>query len=73
VVVETQQDDGKDAPLLIRELLAGGRQVFVLEDDFNPVILRKVLAGFDITRVPESQARIVAVRNPPTSFSSSRR
>ena len=35
VIVQTEVDDGKDAPVLIRELLASGRRVFVLEDGFS--------------------------------------
>ena len=51
VILDARGDEGADAPILIRELHARKRRVFVLQSGFKPDVLSGVLAGWDVVRV----------------------
>ena len=50
VILDARADEGKDAPILIRELLGRNRRVFVLEDGFPGEVLSGVLSGWQVCR-----------------------
>ena len=65
VILDARADEGKDAPILIRELLALNRRVFVLENGFPGDVLRDVLAGWHATRIVSPGMRLVELRARP--------
>jgi hypothetical protein len=62
VVLDAQADDGKDAPVLIRELLAKNRKVFVLENGFPAEVLDRVLSGLHGVPVEHRDLRLFELR-----------
>ena len=52
VILDARADEGKDAPLLIRELLHRNRRVFVLQSGFPGDVLSGVLAGWHVVGRP---------------------
>ena len=61
VILDARADEGKDAPLLIGDLLNRGRRVFVLEDGFPPDVLRQVVGGFQFQPVRHGSLRLLAL------------
>ncbi len=65
VIVDPWVDDGADAPVLVRELLATGRRVFVIRTQMPDDVLERVLAGVAVEPVaPPSELDIVELRLP---------
>ncbi len=62
VILDAWADEGKDAPRLIRELLARGRRVQVLEDGIPASVLAHVTAGLQVTPVTNQGLRLVELR-----------
>ena len=54
VILDAHADEGKDAPTLIRELLARHRRVFVLQDGFPKDVLSRVLVGWRVVWLPRT-------------------
>jgi len=62
VVLDAWTDDGRDAPGLIRELLARERTVYVLEEGFTAKQLDRLVAGLHPTRVEQAPVPILELR-----------
>ena len=62
VVLDLWADDGKDAPVLIRELLAQGRRVMLLEFGIPPSVLAHVTAGFQVRHFTHRGLRLIEIR-----------
>ena len=62
VVLDAWSDDGRDAPGLIRELLATRRKVFLLEEGFTAQDLEQLTGGFNPTRVQQGAVPILELR-----------
>ena len=60
VIIDAHADDGKDAPILIRELLDKQRPVFVFKDGFPPMMLDRILDGLHAVPVSDSVLRVRA-------------
>jgi hypothetical protein len=54
IILDTQADEGRDAPKLIQALLAQNRRVFFLESGFPPDVRARALAGVKLVRLPET-------------------
>ena len=65
VILDAHADDGDDAPLLIRELLARGRRVFLLRTGFPDEVLARVCVGLDVAMVPGQEGKIAELRASP--------
>jgi hypothetical protein len=64
IVVDPWVDDGADAPVLVRELLAAGRRVFVIRTQMPEDVLERVLAGLVVEPVASpSELEIVELRS----------
>ena len=66
VVLDAHADDGQDAPMLIRELLARNRRVFVLQDGVPHAMLPNLFDGWEVVRKTLPGATIVELRAPST-------
>jgi hypothetical protein len=62
VILDVRGDEGVDAPMLIAELLAHKRRVFVIQSGFSPPMLSRVLAGWDVMRVAGPGVDVVELR-----------
>lgn len=62
VILDAWADEGKDAPVLIRELLSRNRRVFALEEGFSQGDLERVGAGFKSTTVRNSHLPMLELR-----------
>lgn len=73
VILDAHADEGRDAPMLIRELLARDRRVFVLRDGFPAAVLSRVLAGWLVVptsdAVPLPRTDVVELRAAPAEES----
>jgi hypothetical protein len=67
VILDMRADDGKDAPMLIRELLGRGRKVFLLQDGAPSELLSRVRAGWEVVRIPNPGTHMVELRMPSPS------
>jgi len=67
VILDVHGDDGKDAPILIQELLRRGRRVFLLEDGFPGQILSAVRAGWQVVPIANPGTEFVELRAPSSS------
>jgi hypothetical protein len=65
VILDARADEGKDAPILIRELLERHRRVFVLESGFPGHVLSDVLAGWQRVRIERPGTQLVELRAFP--------
>jgi hypothetical protein len=65
VILDARADEGKDAPLLIRELLARNRRVFVLEHEFPGHVLFEMLAEWHVVRILTPGMRLVELSARP--------
>lgn len=65
VILDARADEGKDAPLLIRELLARHRRVFVIESGFPAEVLSGVLAGWQVVPIVRPGTQLVELRVRP--------
>jgi hypothetical protein len=65
VILDAHADEGADAPVLIRELLAQDRRVFVLRSGFSSHVLSRVLSGWVV--VPLSGTEVVELLAAPAS------
>jgi hypothetical protein len=63
VILDTRADAGKDAPMLIDELLAQQRRVFVIHSNFPRDVLSRVLEGRVVVPLPASG--VVELRAAP--------
>jgi len=63
VILDVHADDGKDAPILIRELLRRGRTVFLLESGFPGETLRSVRAGWQVVPIANPGTPLVELRS----------
>lgn len=62
VILDVRADDGKDAPMLIRELLGRGRRVFLLNEGFSSVLLARVTEGLAMVPVARARMQLVELR-----------
>ena len=62
VILDVRADDGKDAPGLIRELLARQRRVFLLKDGLSAEILERLSAGLRTMPVQNSVLPLLELR-----------
>jgi hypothetical protein len=67
VILDMRADDGKDAPMLIRELLGRGRKVFLLQDGAPGELLSRVRAGLHVVRIVNPGTHMVELRMPSPS------
>ena len=67
VILDARADEGKDAPILIRELLGRGRRVFLLQDGFPGEVLSRVRAGWEVVRIANPGTILVELRMPSPS------
>ena len=65
VILDARADEGRDAPILIGELLTRNRRVFVLENGFPGEVLRGVLSGRQVMRVGHPGSSLVELRASP--------
>ena len=65
VILDARADEGKDAPILIGELLSRNRRVFVLQNGFPGEVLRGVLSGRQVMRVGHPGSSLVELRASP--------
>ena len=65
VILDVWADEGKDAPTLIRELLARGRRVLLLEDSIPEFVLTRVTAGLQVTPLQHQSLRLVELSLGP--------
>ncbi len=65
VILDAHADEGKDAPMLIRELLARGRRVFVVQAGFPGEVLSRVLAGWKVVPLARPGAAVLELRPRP--------
>jgi hypothetical protein len=65
VILDAHADEGADAPMLIRELLARQRRVFVLQDGFPQDVLSRVLAGSRVVWLPRTGLLELRVASEP--------
>ena len=63
VILDARGDEGKDAPLLIGELLARNRRVFVLQNQFPSEVLFGVLEGWQVVPIVSPGMRLVELRH----------
>jgi hypothetical protein len=63
VVVDAHADGGESTSVLIRELLAKGRRVFVLEGGFPEGMVQEISAGLKATPVPGATAQFLELRS----------
>jgi hypothetical protein len=64
VILDAHADEGKDAPLLIRELAARGRRVFVLQTGLPDDVLTLLSTGRDVVLVTRQGPRVQELRIP---------
>jgi hypothetical protein len=62
VVLDARADEGMDAPVLIHQLLARGRRVFILRDGFPPAMLSHVVAAIDAVPVSAAGGSLMELR-----------
>jgi hypothetical protein len=62
VILDAAADDCRDAPMLIRQLLAANRKVFVVEEGFSPENLDRMQSGLESSRRTESPLRILQMK-----------
>ena len=62
VILDVNGDNGETAPVLIRELLAAGRRVYLNADNFPADILARVTAGLRATPVDHQRLRLLELR-----------
>jgi len=62
VILDASADECKDAPVLIRELLAMKRKVFVLDEGFTKENLERLRSGLDTIAMPNRTLSIFQVR-----------
>jgi hypothetical protein len=62
VILDAAADDCRDAPVLIRQLLATNRKVFVVEEGFSLENLHRMQSGLESSRRTESPLRILQVK-----------
>jgi hypothetical protein len=67
VILDMRADDGKDASVLIRELLGRGRRVFLLQDGVPGDVLARVRAGWQVVRIANPGTQLVELRLPSLS------
>jgi hypothetical protein len=65
VILDAHADEGKDAPMLIRELLARNRRVFVIQAGFPGDVLSRVLAGWKVVPIARPGAAVLELRPRP--------
>jgi hypothetical protein len=65
VILDAHADEGKDAPILIQELLGRGRRVFLLQNGFPGEVLRGVLSGWQVVPIEKTGAHLVELRASP--------
>jgi hypothetical protein len=63
VVVDAHADGGQSTSVLIKELLAKGRRVFVLEGGFPEGMVQKISEGLKATPVPSPTAQFLELRS----------
>ena len=67
VILDARADEGKDAPILIGELLGRDRKVFLLQDGFPGEALSRVRAGWDVVRIANPGTILMELRRPSPS------
>jgi hypothetical protein len=65
VILDARADEGKDAPILIRELLDRNRRVFVLQSGFPGEVLHRVLSGWQVVRIVHPGVDLVELLASP--------
>ena len=65
VILDARADEGKDAPILIRELLDRNRKVFVLLSGFPGKVITEVLAPWEVVRIKRLGTQLVELHAPP--------
>ncbi|MGH9385431.1 MAG: hypothetical protein ACRD2N_14205 [Vicinamibacterales bacterium] len=62
VVLDVHADQGRDAPVLIDELLNSGRRVFLWQDGFPDELLKKTVSGVDATPARDASTPLLELR-----------
>jgi hypothetical protein len=61
VVIDVHPDEGRDAPMLIRELLGKGRRVFLLKDGFPVEMLDRILSDLRVKSAGPAESELIEV------------
>jgi hypothetical protein len=62
VILDARADEGRDAPLLIQELMDQNRRVFVLTSGFPGNVLSGVFADWTVVPVGRPDSRLIELR-----------
>jgi hypothetical protein len=62
VILDAGADDGADAPVLVRELLAQGRRVFLLPNGFPRYVVDRIRRGFVSEAIGGDEIEILELR-----------
>jgi hypothetical protein len=62
VILDAGADDGIDAPVLVRELLAQGRRVFLLPDGFPRYVVDRIRAGLGSESIAIEELKMFELR-----------
>jgi hypothetical protein len=63
VILDAYADNGKDAPVLIRQLLGAGRRVVLIANDFPADVLERVLRGLQATPLDQPGMQLLLLRS----------